>query len=860
MDNLSIFEYHNLIENLVLKRLDFIKQCVNLRLIVKILIISRYMKIKDFATDKLVKLSPEENVRQEYERILVESYGYTKSEMEIEVKIPRGTGYFPDRADICVFKSSSGRDPTQDILGIVETKRPERKDGISQLKSYMTATSAIWGVWTNGDNISYVCRRPGKTDILDDYINDIPSKGQSISDIGKIKKAELKPFERQHLKSVFRRILRTLYANTNISRREKLGNEMIKLIFSKIEDEKTYFNRLPDFRASAGEPPIQVKERVLKLFERVKKELKDDGVFSEYETITLDPRSVAWVVGQMERRSLLKTDTDVVGDAFEVFAESRLAGEKGEFFTPRGVIKLAVELTKPKPEEIICDPACGSGGFLIQAMKYIWKIMEKEPQYKDSPRLEEQKKKMASRVIFGIDKESDLVKIAKAYMAISGDGRSNVLHENSLHSAEEFSGFAKEKFVQKNKFRTFNVILTNPPYGTRTKVAKTDTKHFALGHKWVKKSMGAWEKSGTFCDRDPYVLFIERCLDMLSENGRLAIVLPETLFHAPKTEYIRHFIMKSTSIEAVIGLPHNTFRPHCNAKTCLLILKKRIRQTKKVVMANPKEMGHDHNGHPLLHPDTKELWDDLPTVIKELSCPESKTNKFTFTVPWDKIKKSGNLIPSYYQGLMFTPEVCENQMKVRIGDLVDEGILGAWDGHGSPSSESKGRGSIPYIRVSDIVNWELYRNPVSGISKNVYDKMVKNKKKPKEGDILFVRRGSYRIGTVAMASSRDSNVLLTRELLTFRILKTNNPYKINSFYLLALLSSKFVQDQINSKVFVDTTLPNIGDRWKELILPIHKDTREIQKISVLTEKSIRAKWSAQNIIQTIRNEMGDIIT
>ncbi len=818
------------------------------------------MKIKDFVTGKLVKLSPEEKVRQEYERVLVESYGYQKSEIDIEVQIPRGTGYFPDRADIVVFQSSSGREPAKDILGIVEIKSPEKQDGLSQLKSYMTATSASWGVWTNGNDIAYVCRLPGRTEILDNYINDIPVRGQSIQFIGDIKKSDLKPFERSHLKIVFRRILRTLYANTNISRREKLGNEMIKLIFSKIEDEKTYLNHPPAFRAVVGEAPDQVKQRVVTLFNRVKKELKDDGVFLDHEIITLDSRSVAWVVGQLERGSLLKTDTDVVGDAFEVFAESRLVGEKGEFFTPRGVINLAVQLINPQMEETICDPACGSGGFLIYAMKYIWKSMNNNPQYKDSPTLMEQQKKMASRTIFGIDKESDLVKIAKAYMAISGDGRSNIIHENSLHKPENFNPIAKEKFVTQDKFKKFNIILTNPPYGTKTRVVASDSKHFELGYKWTKTSITEWRKNNQPCRRDPYVLFIERCLDMLLEDGRLAIVLPETVFHAPKTEYIRHFIMKKASIKAIIGLPHNTFRPHCNAKTCLLVLTKTARQTEKVIMSNPVEMGHDHNGNPLFHPNTEILWDDLSAVMKELQNPQSPNNKFTFIVPWNKIKKSGNLIPAYYQGLVNPPKVSRNQKKVSIGKLIDKNILGAWDGHGSPPSELKGRGNIPYIRVSDIVNWELYRNPVSGVPEDIYKKMTQNKEKPQTGDILFVRRGSYRIGTVAMASPQDHHVLLTRELLTLRVLQPVNYYNINAFYLLALLSSKFVQDQISSKVFVDTTLPNIGDRWKELILPIYKDKKEIEKISNLTQSSILQKWSAQKQIQKIRNKIGGLIT
>lgn len=158
--------------------------------------------------------------------------------------------------------------------------------------------------------------------------------------------------------------------------------------------------------------------------------------------------------------------------------------------------------------------------------------------------------------------------------------------------------------------------------------------------------------------------------------------------------------------------------------------------------------------------------------------------------------------------------------------------------------------------MSDIVNWELYRNPVSGIPEDVYERMIGNGPKPEAGDIIFVRRGSYRIGTVAMASPRDNRVLLTRELLTLRVLDRQNLYGMTPFYLLAMLSSRSVQEQIGNLVFVDTTLPNIGGRWRHLIVPIHKDRAVIDRIGKEVETTIREKWSAQDRIEALRNELG----
>lgn len=816
---------------------------------------SRY--IEDFATGKQVLLTPEEPVRQQHERILVEDYGYFKTDMDIEVRIPRGTGYFPDKADIVVY-SGEGRDPTKDIVGIVEAKRPERTDGIEQLKSYMTATSAIWGVWTNGTDIAYVCRQGTK--ILEDHIHNIPIKGQSLADIGRLKKSALKPFGRSDLKAAFNRILNSLYANANITRRERLGGEMIKIIFSKIQDEKMYLDRPAEFRAEMGEAPRNVANRIKKLFRDVLVELKGDDIFTQQDKIELDDSSIRWVVGQLQHGSLLKTDTDVVGDAFEVFSEAKFVGEKGEFFTPRGVVHVAVKLADPNPNETVSDPACGSGGFLITAMKHIWGKMEKDPRWRGAPDLKENQRRMAVRSLFGIDKELDLVKIAKAHMAIAGDGRSNICHQNSLHTAGQFKGDALKHFVSGNDFNQFDVILTNPPFSTQTKISARDAANFELGYKWKQdKKLGGWTRGNKSGKRDPYVLFIERCLDMLKVGGTLCIVLPETVFHAPSKEYIRQYFLQGNNLIAVVDLPHNAFRPHCNAKTCLLVLKKGVPQQDRIIMATPKEVGHDHNGKPLYRYGTDILWDDLAEVLEELDMPDDPQNKHVFSVHLSEFDPN-ILVPRYYRIIQDPPKMPAGRVPVSLKQLLDEKIVETWNGHGSPPAHEKGMGDIPYIRVSDIVNWEMYRNPVTGIPEDVYLKKLGKKRIPKEGDVIFVRRGSYRIGTVAMASPRDERVLLTTELLTLRVINMPNKYGITPFYLLFLLSSDLVRKQLDHYVFVDTTLPNILDRWEKLILPIHADQQEIERISKKIEEVIRHKWAAQEQTDILRNQMGKIVT
>lgn len=829
--------------------------------------------VLDRATKRPVDIrKPEEKVRQDYEKVLYEDYDYDYEQMDIEVSIQRGeknsTKNKSERADIVIYKTKdrTKRNQNDDILGIVETKRPNRKEGVKQLMSYMSATSCYWGVWTNGIEIEYIYKDTKTGEVKRNFVYQIPKNGERFEDIGKISKDKLKPTK--NLKLVFRRLLKTLYTNTNISRREKLGNEMIRLLFCKIWDERYDTKALPKFRVGFHENPEEVRKRVDELFDDVKDELKKDGVFDPEEEIKLDAKSIAYVVGELEQYSLSKTEKDVIGDAFEVFAESKLVGEKGEFFTPREVVKTAVKIVSPEPKQSILDPACGSGGFLIYALEHVWDVMENSKKYRGSSELPLLKREIAEKYFFGIDKEIDLVKIAKAYMAIVGDGRGGIVQQNTLHTAEEYEGRAKDIFVERGKFRKVDVILTNPPFGSKIKVLMDEAKNFHLGHIW-KREGNVWKETPKAKDTEPQVLFIERCLDMLNDGGKLAIVLPETYFHAPNARYVLDYMRNNNNFVAIIDLAHNTFRPYNNAKTVLLILEKGKKQQDKIIMGVAEQIGHDHNGKPIFRYDdenhvfTDEIWDDTEVIRKELDDPSNPKNKNVFVVDVKDIKNS-LFVPRYYWNKRIDKlrKIAEKQnMKfVQVKELIEKGIIKDYSGHGSPPGKFKGRGSIPYVRVADIVNWELYKNPTSLIPESIYTKIKANGVDLKENDVLFVRRGSYRIGSVAMVSRLDTNVLLTREIHVFRVIKENNEYGIDPFYLLYLFSHELTQKQLYNKVMIDTTLPNIARRWEELYLPISNSKAEIEKIKTEIRGAFIKKWDAQEKIKALKEEFGNLTT
>ena len=840
----------------------------------------------DLATGKPVDMrKPEEAVRQKYEHILHDDYGYDFKQMDIEVFIKRGSrsenklnnvndGIDRDRADIVIYNSTdiTRRDQNQDIIGIVETKRPEKTDGIRQLMSYMSATSTLWGVWTNGDigGIEYIYRDTQKGTLKQDFIFDIPKLGESVEEMGKLKKDHLIPAT--DLKLIFKRIHKTLYANTNISRSEKLGSEMIRLIFAKIWDERYDLDKPPAFRVSIDEKPESIKFRIQHLFEQVKDELVKDGVFEKHEKITLDPKSVAWVVGQLQRYSLHLTDKDAVGDAFEVFAEKGLVGEKGEFFTPREIVKTAVALIQPQPQQSILDPACGSGGFLIYSLEDVWNTMENNKKYKGSPDFDKLKQEMAEKYFYGIDKEVDLVKIAKAYMSIVGDGRGGIVHENTLHRPEDYLDRAHDLFVENidntQEFRKFDIIMTNPPFGANIKVLKDEAKYFKLGHVWKKDINGNWQPTEKAKATAPQILFIERCLDML-RGGMLAIVLPETIFHAVKSNYVLDYLKTGNNIKAIVDLAHNTFRPHNNAKTLLLILQKGRPQQENIIMGVTEQTGYDHQGRRLYRFDyqtktfTKEIWDDTVNVRKELKTPFDKNNQYVFPVQSSTIKNN-IYVPRYYwqkRAQSILEETKESGFTpVRVQKLLDDKIIAEYKGYGSPPSGFKGRGDVPYIRVADIMNWELYKNPTSSVPREIYLKVKGNGVDLLPEDVIFVRRGSYRIGSVAMVSPFDTEVLLTGELVIMRVIEKENEYNINPYYLIYLLSHHLTQRQLPQKVLVDTTLPNIASRWKELYLPTIKDKSEIERMTGRIKSTFESKWKAQETIFNLRAEFGSITT
>ena len=820
-------------------------------------------RIIDYISGRSVQATPEEiDSVQVFSRQLVEDYGYPKSciqtrpQYHVKVRPSDMKKEYP--VDIAVFKSSNKND--SNISFIVECKKKNRKDGRTQLENYLTLSAAWGGVWFNGQERLFL-RKINKPngEVLFREIPNIPRYGERLEDIGKFKRKDLKPT--LTLKATFKSIRNYLAANAiGATTDDVLAQQLINIVFCKIFDEKfTPLNQVVNFHVGLDESAETVRERICNIFSNVKKKYRE--VMSEKDAISIDAESVAYVVGELQNYCLLETERDVIADAFEVFIGHASKGDQGQFFTPRNITRLLIKILDPSVDDVILDPACGSGGFLVEALRYVWGKIEKEGKALawSKEAIKEEKTEYATNKVRGVDKDAFLTKLTKAYMAILGDGKSGVFCEDSLENPGSWDARTRVKI----NLGCANVIATNPPFGAEINVVgEAKLRQYDLGYKWDKTK---FIKTNKIKDKEnPQILFLERDLQLLQDGGRMAIVLPETYLHAPSVKYVLKYIEARHNIYAVIDLPHNTFRPHCNAKCIALFVRKGEKQQNEIVMGIVQEMGHNHQGKPIYRFDQKtkrltdELWDDTETVAREFEKPKNRSNKLVFVVKKSEIKNS-IYVPRYYWKKNVETLHAEAEERgldlVPVGDLVSAGIISVHKGHGAPPSQYKGTGPVFYVRAGDIMDWDIYKNPTSSVPEEVYKRGVDGKIVLREKDILFVKEGSYRVGDVALLSKDDTGIFLNHHTLVFRVEKECNDYAIDSFYLLYLFSHAMTKRQFFNKILIDTTLPNIGDRWQELLLPITRNATERERIKRKLRDAFLRKWEIQREFETIKKNL-----
>lgn len=586
--------------------------------------------------NKELVLTPEERVRQEYICRLVNHYGYDLSQMDQELQVNnshRGQG--KARADIVVWKSVSAKSNEDAATIVVECKAEHitiREEDYFQGYNYAAWAGADFFVTTNLKETRVFKVNKGKLPKRLEEIVDIP-KAEELTNAKKIKEllSQTKAFTRDEFSKLLFKCHNIIRNNDKLSP-EAAFDEISKVLFIKIRYERdntgTQIFSEEEFKKLREAYDKTKSKQSLpfyqQLFERTKEDYVKDDLFEPNDTIKIKEASFEAIVKELEVYNLSRTADDVKGIAFEKFLGKTFRGELGQFFTPRTIVDFMVALLDPEEGEIICDPCCGSGGFLIKAFEYVREKIEKDIQ-KAKEQIKTQlfdekydslsdKKKaeidervdeyfsilnqeldtihtdsrlqhLSSDCIFGTDANPRMARTAKMNMIMHGDGHGGVHHHDGLLNV---NGIFENRF---------DVILTNPPFGSRVekslKITEADKftdeakiKHYTkrYGEEYIKaleqvngnigESVLSLYDSGKLSGLTE-VLFIERCLRLLKPGGRLGIVLPEGVLNNTQLQSVRELFEGMAKIILITSIPQDVFMASgATVKPSLMFFKK----------------------------------------------------------------------------------------------------------------------------------------------------------------------------------------------------------------------------------------------------------------------------------------------
>lgn len=669
-----------------------------------------------------------------------------------------------------------------------------------------------------------------------------------------------KHIDESDLFRIFGALHNHIYANDGLST-QQVFDEILKIIFAKIEDETYSGGKYKFFisdheydQVQAGES-CEFRRRIEELFDRTKSRYSD--VFENSDRLKLSNISLAFTVKHFQNYEFKGAEKDIKGAAFQKFVSNNLRRERGQFFTPDPVVNFMTRITKPSSKTKFLDPACGTGSFLYSVIKY---VRNNESKNKESD--------LSSTQFYsnmnGIEINHSVARVAKLRLLLEGFNSSGVLCGNSLLNWKELSEIArKNDFGNYDLKGTYDLILTNPPFGSQGKITdKSFLIRFDLAHRWTKV-YDAWNKEVSLQNgQSPEILFLERCIDLLNDEGVLGIVLPNGVFENPSFGYIREYIRKRAKILAVIALPPETFIPHGTGVKASLLFIQRLDE-KKLQMAikndyniffsifskigyegnkngsmiykrNPDgEIVKDSKGKPVIDEDLSGIERDLQLFMKG----KFIKNENTFCIKHSEVED--RLDANYYKPeYRLLKEKLVKTEAVRLTDVVD--II-------SQKSQQLRRGNnkIRYVELSDVN--PLYGELISYKEMYAYEAPSRASYELKEGYLITAVAGNS-TGTKSHASA-----LVTKDFSGcictngFRVLRPRN---INPFYFLSFLKSDCFLRQMYQKR-TGAAIPAVSeDDLKNMLVPL-PSTKEQEKIAKKIKDSFELRLRSRKLIDGV---------
>lgn len=632
-----------------------------------------------------------------------------------------------------------------------------------------------------------------------------------------------------------------IYANEGLSSHQTL-NEFIKILFIKIFDENQSTQQFYITAAELTHHSDDVSRRVAKLFQFAKQEYHD--IFEESDSLNMSSKTLSFIVNKLQHVNLVNDSTDASGLAFQKFLSHHEKEGRGQFFTPQPVINFCVKMIDPQPHETIIDPCCGSGGFLYSSLKYL----QTHNQNFDS-------NSFIASSLCGIDINKDIAKIAKMKLLLEANIPNNIICSNSL---DDIDTLQLQINAQSNsKFEGFDILLTNPPFGTSGKIADPYILHkYDMGYKW-KSDGNICVKTRTLSNGQPAeILFIERCLQLLKEGGRMGIVLPNGHFENPSLDYLRYYIKQKAKILGVINLPQETFIPYgTGVKTSLLFLEKQTLTNElkyPLFFGKITKLGYqgNKNGTPIYRKDKLGnivLKNGMPIIDEDFTnvLADYKQYKLNGCRSFDSLSYvvDYNELNSRLDYDFYSPANHEilnkiSASSVKLGDVVD--IVKTK----SPKLKNKEL-DVEYVELSDINAHSL--EIINSTNYKVHELPSRASYELKEFDIITAVAGNS-IGTEKHASAivtkRHEDCICTNGLRVLR-----NP-KIDKHYLLFYLRSELFLKQV-MMYRTGAAIPSLSDKDLANIMVYIPSEDMVKQISERVQRSLAMRIESSQILDSI---------
>lgn len=620
----------------------------------------------DYVSGKKVKETNKELVRQRVVRALIHEYGFSPEDMELDFSIGGR-----QKVDVAIFHH--GEKHTIENLGRAVLCRQEPNVGknairirdfeqaakdLDELETIMQEVNAVqYGLWTNGLEFFFIEKEQKRFETKCNPIGDWPMAEESVGTKEVISDAHTRIADKEMLKITFRRCHNYIHGNEGMPKDAAFW-QFLYLIFCKMHDENLRGKQRQAWKRRFWAGPKEqfepqgrkaIRARIEELFVEVKKQYKN--IFRGNEEITLSDRALAFIVSELAKYDFTRTDVDAKGVAYQELVGVNLRGDRGQYFTPRGVVKLVVEMLDPKEDQTLLDPACGTGGFLVATLGYMLKKFREEQNTQvgnenttEFLNVHERLKEYAAAKVFGADFDQFLIRAAQMNMVLAGDGSGHIYNINSLEFPK---GHLSDREIAKDEIPlgSIDILATNPPFGSDIPITDRNIlEQYELAHAWERDDEGGFRNTGRLQGSvSPEILFVERCIKWIKPGtGRMGIVLPDGILGNPAAEYIRWWIMRETKVLASVDLPVEAFIAEANVNilTSLLFLRRKSEEEKRaealggideypVFMAVADKVGFDRRGNKLYKrtPDGEEI-------------VEQKTHEEKFRIKGEWVKRT----------------------------------------------------------------------------------------------------------------------------------------------------------------------------------------------------------------------------